>query len=457
MASLNTSLSIGVSALQAATGAINATNNNIANANTPGYAREVPVLNEGPSYRDGNVQQGSGVLLQGYQSIRSELINLQLHSQSSTQAAASAQANVLQQIEPSFTTSSSDIGTDLSALFTSLSQLSTNPANTSLRQQVLSAGQNLAQAFNAASRTLTSLQSGLNKDVSTQVDQVNKLASQIANLEPQLAALKASGQDGGELQDQIDQLTSQLSQLTSVNITQTENGPTITTGNGTPLVVGNTAYALQTTTATDGLARVLDSQGNDITSSLRGGSLGGTLTVQQQTIPNILSQLDTLTYQLGQAFNNAQAAGYDANGNQGQAFFNLPAGPAGVAGSISLALTSASQVAASSDGTAGSNGNLQNFAEIQTTALPSGSTPGDAYASLVYQVGSLTANAQAEVSATTASITQLQAQQSAISGVSLDEEATNLLRFQQAYEAAARVVSVVNSLFTVVINMGSPT
>lgn len=457
MASLNTSLSIGVSALQAAAGAINATNNNIANANTPGYTREVPILVTGPTYQDGTLQQGTGVVLQGYQSIRSELINLQINSQNSAQAAANAQANVLQGIEPTFTTSSSDIGTELSSLFTSLSQLSTDPTNTALRQQVLSAGRNLATGFNTASNILTGVQNSLNTSISSDVDQINKLSAQIAKLEPQLASLKANGQDGGQVQDQMNQLIAQLSQLTDIRVTQTESGPTITTGNGTPLVVGQRAYALSTTTGNDGLARVLDSQGNDVTSTLTGGSLGGTLVVQQQMIPNLLSQLDTLAYQVGQAFNNAQAAGYDANGSPGQTFFTLPANSSGAAASISMALTSASQVAASSDGTAGSNGNLSNFASIQTTALPNGATPGDAYSSLVYQVGSLTANAQAEVSATTASLTQLRAQQSSISGVSLDEEATNLLRFQQSYEAAARVVSVVNSLFSVLINMGSPT
>jgi flagellar hook-associated protein 1 FlgK len=92
---------------------------------------------------------------------------------------------------------------------------------------------------------------------------------------------------------------------------------------------------------------------------------------------------------------------------------------------------------------------------VQTNTLASGQTPGDAYASLVYQVGSLTSNANAESTATTASLLQLNDQLSSASGVSIDEESANLITYQQAYEAAARVVSTIQSLFTVTMSMGT--
>jgi flagellar hook-associated protein 1 FlgK len=120
-----------------------------------------------------------------------------------------------------------------------------------------------------------------------------------------------------------------------------------------------------------------------------------------------------------------------------------------------LALTSPTQVAASSDGTAGSNGNLANLSAVQTTPLSAGNTPADLYASLVYQVGSLTSNANAESTATAASLLQLNDQLSSVSGVSIDEETTNLITFQTAYEAAARVVSTLQGLFTTTLAMGT--
>jgi flagellar hook-associated protein 1 FlgK len=281
------------------------------------------------------------------------------------------------------------------------------------------------------------------------------LTQQIAALNPQLAQLKASGQDGGTVQDQQNQLILSLSVLTSVAVTKTDTGVTLTTGNGTALVVGSQSMALQTTTGTDGMQHVLDQNGTDITSSLTSGDLGGTIQTRDQTIPGLLNRLDTLANQFGTAFNAAQAHGFDQNGKAGQNFFSIPTTVAGSAGAISMAITDPTLIAASSDGTSGSNGNLANLNAVQSTALPSGETPGDAYANLVYQVGNITSNVNAESTATAGSLAQLNDQLSSVSGVSIDEESTNLITYQQAYEAAARVVSTIQAMFTVTMSMGT--
>jgi flagellar hook-associated protein 1 FlgK len=455
MASLSSSLSTAVQSLIADTGALQITNNNIANANTPGYSRQVPVFQEAPPTEDGNLTIGNGVVLQGYQSVRDELVSNQIQQETQAQSSANAQLGSLQQIQPAFTTSTQDIGTEMSALFASISALSTNPTSSSEREGVLAAGQNLAAAFNSTSNVLTAQQTALNTPVTNDVGEINQLTQQIAALNPQIAELQANGQDGGSLQDQQTQLVLKLSSLTNVSLTQTPDGETLTTGSGTPLVVGSQSYALQTTTGSDGMQHVLDQNGTDITASITSGDLGGTIQTRDQTIPGLLSQLDTLANQFGTAFNAAQAKGFNQNGAKGTNFFNLPATVAGSAASISLALTSPTQVAASSDGTAGSNGNLANLSAVQTTPLSAGNTPADLYASLVYQVGSLTSNANAESTATAASLLQLNDQLSSVSGVSIDEETTNLITFQTAYEAAARVVSTLQGLFTTTLAMGT--
>jgi len=343
----------------------------------------------------------------------------------------------------------------MSALFSSISGLATDPAGTADGAAVLTAGQNLATAFNTASATLTSQQGGLNTQVTQDVSQINQLTRQIAALNPQIAEMDATGQNGGTVQDQQNQLVLSLSALTSVAVTQTNNGVTLTTGNGAALVVGSQSFTLQTTTGSNGMQQVLDQNGTNITASLTSGDLGGTVQMRDKTIPGLLSQLDTLANQFGTAMNAAQATGFDQSGKAGQNFFNISSTVAGSAGDISMALTNPSQIAASSDGTSGSNGNLANLSAVQTAALPSGQTPGNAYASLVYQVGSLTSNATAESSATTSSLLQLNDQLSSVSGVSIDEESANLITYQTAYEAAARVVSTVQSLFSVVLAMGT--
>jgi flagellar hook-associated protein 1 FlgK len=453
--SLNTSLSIAAQSLVANNGALQATNNNIANANTPGYSRQTVILQQAAPTNEGNLSVGNGVVLEGFQSVRDELLQMQIQQQTQAQSGANAQLNSLQQIQPVFTTSTVDIGTQMSALFSSLSSLSADPTSSSSREGVLTSGQNLATAFNTASTSLTTQQAGLNTQVTQDVSQINQLTQQIAALNPQLAVLKSSGQDGGTIQDRQDQLVLSLSKLTDVSITQTESGVTLSTGNGTPLVMGSQSFALQTTTGSDGMQHVLDHSGRDITASLKSGDLGGTIQTRDQTIPGLLSQLDTLANQFGTAFNAAQAAGFGQNGAAGQNFFTIPTAVAGSAGAISMAITDPAAVAASSDGSAGSNGNLGNFSAVQTTALPAGKNPVDAYASLVYQVGSLTSNATAESNATTASLLQLNDQRSSISGVSIDEESTNLIRYQQAYEAAARVITTISTLFQVTMAMGT--
>jgi flagellar hook-associated protein 1 FlgK len=455
MASLSSSLSIAAQALTADTGALQITDNNIANANTPGYTRKLPVFEAVPPTLDGNLAAGQGVVLEGYQSVRDELIQSQIEQQTQAQGSANAQLTTLQQIQPTFTSSTQDIGTEISALFSSLSALSTDPTSTSSRQAVLSAGQNLATAFNTASNTLTSQQSGLNTQISQDVNQVNQISQQIAALNPQIAGLEASGKDTGSLQDQQDQLVLNLSALTNVAVTQTNQGITLTTGNGTPLVVGAQSYALQTAPGASGDLQVLDQNGTNVTAAITGGDLGGTVQTQNQTIPGLLTSLDTLANQLGKAFNTAQAAGFNESGTAGQDFFNVPATVAGSAAAISVALTNPADIAASSDGTSGSGGNLASFAAIQTSPLPAGQAPEDAYASLVYQVGSLADNAQAESTATTASLQQLNDQLSSVSGVSIDEESTNLITYQTAYEAAARVISTIASLFQTTMLMGT--
>jgi flagellar hook-associated protein 1 FlgK len=343
----------------------------------------------------------------------------------------------------------------MSAMFSSLSSLSTDPTNSADGAAVLTAGQNLATAFNTASNALTSQQTGLNTEVTQDVNQINQLTQQIAALNPKIAELNATGQNGGTLQDQQNQLVLSLSALTSVAVTQTANGVTLTTGNGTPLVVGSKNFTLQTTTGSNGMQQVLDHNGTNITASLTSGDLGGTIQMRDKTIPGLLGQLDTLANQFGTAINAAQETGFDQKGKTGQNFFTIPTTVAGSAATISMAITVPTQIASSSDGTAGSNGNLANLIAVQTTALPAGQTPGDAYANLVYQVGSLTSNATAESGATTASLLQLNDQLNSVSGVSIDEESTNLITFQTAYEAAARVVTTVQALFQITVSMGT--
>jgi len=453
MGGLNTTLLIGIQALEASQGAINATSNNIANANTPGYTREVPQFTETPLNQVNDQLLGGGVSLNGLQSVRDELLNLQIQQQTSSQSSVDTQSTSLQQVQTYFTSTGGDIASALSSFSSSLAELSANSSDAAVQQTVLSSGQNLANAFNSTANGLTSVQSAANTQVTQTIAQINTLTNQIAQLNGQLWQLQASGQDGGTVQDQRDQAVLQLSQLTNIAVTQSSDGETITTGNGSPLVMGSQSFSLQTATGSNGMQQVLDSSGNNITASIQGGQLGGAIQIRDQVIPGYLNQLNTLATQFGASFNAAQAQGFDSNGNKGQNFFTVPS--VNAAAGFSVAITNPALIAVSSDGSSGSNGNVANLSATLTSKLPSGQTPAQAYASLVYQVGNATSTATSQSSAIGQNLLQLTNQQSSISGVNIDEETTNLIKYQQAYEAAARIVSTIQALGTVTLDMGS--
>jgi flagellar hook-associated protein 1 len=441
-------------ALMAQQGGINVTTNNIANANTPGYSRQVPVFEESVPSIDGNLVYGNGVELTKFQSVRDELLDLRIQEETSQKSSADSQANAAQQIQQLFTTTGQDIGSQISAFFTSMSQLSADPANLTLRMGLISAGQSLATSFHTTVSRLNQIQSGLDASVGQSVGEVNQLTQQIADLNTELVSLQAGGGDGGTVKDQQTELIRQLSEITGISVIQTERGLSVTTGNGTALVVGGQAFSLQASARSDGFQHIL-AQGQDITSSLTEGSLGGTLAVRDQAVPGIVGQLDTLAYDFATSFNVAHQQGIDLNGNAGGNFFTPPSAVAGAAAQFNAAITDPSAIAASSDGSAGSNGNLTQLLALESSALQSGQTPTDSYSTIVFKVGTAASNAQAESDASATSLQQLSDQRSALSGVSVNEESVNLIRYQQAFEAAARVITTIDQLNEVTLNMGA--
>jgi flagellar hook-associated protein 1 FlgK len=191
MGGLNTSLLIGMQALEVSEGALNATSNNISNSNTPGYTREIPEISESPeTVSDGQVT-GGGVSLNGLQSVRDELLNLQIQQQTSAQSSADAESSALEQVQTYFSSTGNDVASALATFSSSLAQLSASPSSTAAQAAVMSDGQNLAQAFNTTANGLTTEQSAMNTQVTETVGQINSLTQQIAQLNGQVSQLTA--------------------------------------------------------------------------------------------------------------------------------------------------------------------------------------------------------------------------------------------------------------------------
>ncbi len=440
--------------LQAQQAGLATTTNNIANLNTPGYSREEPILEEAPPIVEGNLVLGDGVEVEGIQSLRDSLLDLQVSQETQQQGSSQAYVNAMNQVQTLFPDDTSGIGQDISAFFESINNLSTDPSDPTLRQSVLTAAQNMATDFNGAASQLTQQTQQLNGDVQQQVEQVNQITQQIAALNNQLSAVSSTGQEYSSFLDQRTELIQQLSGLIDVSQINDGSSVTLTTKQGAALVVDGQSFALSTALNSDGNQHIYSSQGQDITSQISGGELGGTLQARDQSVPALQSQLDSLASGMVTAVNDAQAKGTDINGATGTDMFQ-PITGTGAAASMALAFTDPDLIAAGSDGNSGSNGNLANFSAIATTDVSNGMTPSAAYASMVFQVGSDVSNSTAEQSASAAMLQQLQQQQSSVSGVSLDEEASNLLLYQRAYEAGAEVISTINNVLQTVIDMGT--
>lgn len=453
MSSLLSTMFLATGAMAADKGALEATTNNAANVNTPGYSREVPILQENPPVVVGNLTFGTGVSLAKLESVRDPILQLRIQQETGQQGQLNSFTGALSQAQSLFTAGASDIGSQISNLFSSISQLSTNPSSTALRQGVLTAASNLTSTFNNTASNLAAQRSNLDLNVVQSVQQVNTLTQQIAGLNGQITSLQNLGQEAGTFIDQRDVLINQLSGLIDVSEIKSDSGITLTTANGTALVSGTQSFSLTTQPGATGVQHIF-SQGADITSTLSSGTLGGLIEVRDQKIPALLTSLDTLGSGLATAFNSANATGFDLNGNAGGALFTPVVG-AGSAANIGVAITDPALIAASSDGSAGSNGNLANLNAIQNQTIIAGATPTTYYGNIVFSVGNDVSNGTAELQSSKLVLQQLQDQRGSISGVSLDEEAANMTQYQQAYDAAARIVTTVNQMLETVINMGT--
>jgi flagellar hook-associated protein 1 FlgK len=462
MGTITSLMDIAQQALMANQEALNVTSNNVANQNTAGYTRQVVSFQSVDAVTLSGGTVGSGVTASAT-SQRDRVLEQQVQQQTQTQAQSGALESALQQIQNIFglssTTSSASstvLGTATDSFFSALSALASNPSDTATRQNVLTTANGLAAAFNSASNQLTQVSTSLNQQVVGDVSQVNSLTKTIASLNTQITALSPNA-DAGTLEDQRQQAIAQLSQLVGLDQISTENnGITLTTSGGAVLVSGSQSFALSTTQV-GGTTHIL-AGGQDVTSNLTGGDLGGVLQARDQQLPAYQSALDSLAFAVGTQVNQQNALGVDANGNPGAGLFSLPAASSGAAALIQVATADPNAVAAAAtgQGSAG-NANASALAGLSNANIVGGQTASGFLASFLGQIGSDTAAATTNNSAQQATLTQLTTQRDSLSGVSLDQEALNLTQYQRAYQAAAQVFNIANSIMASAINLGVQT
>jgi len=480
MGTISAAFSMIAGALDADQAALNVVANNVANANTPGYTEETPNWQENQPVTINGVSCGAGVTETGSTSVRDRVLEERLDQQQQLASASGSRLAALNTLQALFTPDSGsssatagDIGSDLTGLFKSFSQLEAQPTDNSPRQGVLSAATTLAGDVSNAAASLNAQRSALDQEASGVTSQVNALTGAIAQLNLQIQS-NSPNADAGTLEDQRQQDLSQLSQLVGINqIATANNGLSITTTSGQLLVAEGTSVPL--TTGTVGGVTDFYSGSTDITSQLTsgGGELGGYLTARDQDIPSVLSSLDQLAYSVSTQVNALNNAGTDLNGVEGTGtnssgtvgtgatplyIFNQPTLVAGSAAAMSVVMTDPSQVAAAGfgDGT-GDNSNVTTMASLASQSIVNSQAPTDYYSNFVSTLGSTVSSAQTENTAQNASVTQLQTQNNALSGVNLNDEASAMTTLERSYQAASQVFTMLNTIIGSALNLGDQT
>jgi flagellar hook-associated protein 1 len=470
MGTINSALSIMGGALDADQEALSVVANNVANANTPGYTEETPDWKQNSPIDVNGLQIGDGVSETGATSQRNRVLQERLDQQQQLASASSTRLSALNNVQALFTPDSGsststagDIGSDITSFFDSFSSLQSDPTNNALREQVLSSASTLAGDISGAANSLNGQSAAINQDATGIASQVNSLTGAIAQLNVQIQS-QSPDADAGTLEDQRQQDLSQLSQLIGINQVSTENnGLSITTTSGQLLVSEDQNFQL--TTGTVNGATDFFVNGADITSQLAsgGGQLGGYLTARNVDIPNALSSLDQLAYSISTQVNAANNSGTDLNGITGTAanplyIFNEPAQVGGSAAIMSVTMTDPNQIAAAAAGNGtGDNSNAVAMANLAGQSVVNGQTPINYYSNFVSTLGATVSEVQTANTAQNASVTQLQSQNNALSGVNLNDEAAAMSTLESSYQAASQVFNLLNTIMTSALNLGQET
>jgi flagellar hook-associated protein 1 FlgK len=464
MSGLNVALETAKRALFSQQTAVNVTGHNIANVNTPGYSRQRADLVSGQSLKVPGGRVGTGVEVNTIERIYDRFLSGQISTQVQNKGKAAAEQQVLDQVQAVFNeTGGIGLNDALSEFWNAWQSLATNPTGAAERSGVISATTTLAQRFRDTDNRLDTLQTDINHLVSGDVDRVNLLTKKIAGMNVAIQQTEIGGQQpANDLRDQQQILLDELAELVPVQIFQQGDGQLgVQLPGGKPLVNGTAVWELTTSPAAGGITKVQwrDQSGapTDITNQLSQGKLGGLIRARDTLLVGYRQQLDTLAAGLIEAVNGIHTGGVDLNGADGlELFKGTSAGDIVINPLIQQDPNKLAAAKRESDGTyaAGDNRNALAIAALQTTP-PTGSTRtlDESYGQLISQIGTDAQRAEQDVAYQGAILEQLNNRRDAISGVSIDEEMTNLIKFQQAYSAAARLITRVDDMMRMVIEM----
>ncbi|HEX9654800.1 MAG TPA: flagellar hook-associated protein FlgK [bacterium] len=458
MSDLLRALDIARRALHAQQSVLNTTSNNIANANTEGYSRQrVNLSTSSPQWSPYGLI-GTGVNVDSIERIRDVFVDRQIINERQSFKQYEFKSDALQFIEEIFN-EPSDMGLSqmLKEFFAAFHDLANDPDSTAARTVVRERAMMLSSGFKRLDRQLNDYRTHLNYELQSQVDEVNRIAGEIAHLNEKIVQSEVNGLETPTLRDSRDRLVDQLSGLVNIQSNENEFGAVSVSVGGRFLVVETSAMKLSTNVSSlngPGPQVVWEQDGE--AANITNGQMKGILDIRDNNITSYLDQVNQFAVSLADSVNNLHRSGYNLNGDTNVDFFK-----SGITGAADFDLSADVQgdvkliATADATGEPGNNGIALAIAGLEDAAVMEDGQRSfdDFYSSLISTLGAHTQEAAFLKDSFELTVNKLEFTRESISGVSLDEEMTNLIEAQQAYTAAARLVTTIDEMMQTVLDM----
>ncbi|URI06245.1 flagellar hook-associated protein FlgK [Aquincola tertiaricarbonis] len=444
-----------LSGTRAAQIGLDVTSQNIANVMTDGYTRQGVQLTTVQPARSGATAVGAGVNVPALIRFSDSYKSLQMWTAASDLAQREVSQSYLTQLEQVLGSDESGISGGLDQFFSALNAASVEPGSSPLRQQVITAAGALAQRFNSLQTVLSNQRTAIAQQRSTVVDQVNTLSADVARLNDKIAAATGLGVNASGLIDERDKKIDEVAKLVQVQVVNQPDGTrSVSLRGGQPLVVGSSPATMRAQVNPDGTQTLkLDfaNQTFSLAGTPLGGQLGGLDDLQGRILTPLSRSITEMADQLSTNINNKLTTGYGSDGSAGQPLFVFDA-----TSSTSLLKVNPSvlpqNLGFSSDPLQpGGSDNLLAVIALQQQPVTLTSLGnvllGDVYSQLVGKLATDSQQNQAALSTAQTVRNQAEASWKSTSGVNKDEEAVNLLQYQQMYQANMKVISIANELF----------
>ena len=441
-------LRIGSSGLAFAQRSLETAAHNVANANTIGYSRQR--VESSPAVRltanrdvVGPGAVGQGVDITAVTRATDTLLQANHRLTLSQQANWGTRANFFERAEQVLGPLEAGVSQDLVGFWNAWEDLSQSPESTTSRDQVLAVGTQLASQINLAASRVEDLRGDVALDMSATVERVNDLTAEVARLNEQILRVRVHGVTPNELLDQRNVVMAELTELTGATMTLENDGDVRVMVGNMPVVQGVKAETFEVT----GTPPVVTWSATGQTAGLT-GELGALVELGGTVVDDMTARLDEIATELRDLVNTTHTAGFGLDGVSGRDFFT---GTDASDLAVDPALTG-SMIAASASGAPADGNHALEIGGLRSVAGPGGATIAELFEGMQGYLGLEAQQATTQRDLTELVVDDIERALAEVTGVSTDEELTDMLQYQRAYEAAARVITVIDEMLDRLIN-----